>query len=174
MTDIQERTTFKFVSLISIEELSMRLVDSTRGCCVPQKFFLAVYNTPYSTRVFDTSSVQGFVLQSLMHTTLEEECVKVSLDLRVVHPAPSSAFTGRLSCRDAATLLKRTNLLSCITDYGVNDVVFISGVLFVFSARPHRVLCLTLTRNTEKKLAWPNKVASWAKTGQKKNFEFLP
>ena len=37
MTDVQEGTTFKFVSLISIEELSMRLLDSTR--------------------VFDTSSV---------------------------------------------------------------------------------------------------------------------
>ena len=65
MTDVQERTTFKFVSLISIEELSMRLLDSTR--------------------VFDTSSVRCFVLQSPMRTTLEEECVKVSLDLPVVH-----------------------------------------------------------------------------------------
>ena len=33
-----------------------------------------------------------------------------------------------------------------------NDVVFISGALFVFSARPHRVSCRTLTRNTEKNL----------------------
>ena len=38
-----------------------------------------------STRVFDMSSVRCFVLQSPMHTTMEEECVKVSLDLRVVH-----------------------------------------------------------------------------------------
>ena len=38
-----------------------------------------------STRVFDTvtSSVRCFVRQS--PTTLEQECVKVSLDLRVVH-----------------------------------------------------------------------------------------
>ena len=41
MTDVQERTTFKFVSLISIEELSIRLLDSTR--------------------VFDTPSVRCFV-----------------------------------------------------------------------------------------------------------------
>ena len=103
-----------------------------------------------STRVFDTvtSSVRCFVRQS--PTTLEQECVKVSLDLRVVHSVHQFEFYGRLSCRDAVSLLKRTNLLSCITDYGVNDPVFISGVLFVFSARPHRVSCLTLTRTQKK------------------------
>ena len=37
-----------------------------------------------TTLVFDTSSVRCFVRQSPMHTTLEEECVKISLDLRVV------------------------------------------------------------------------------------------
>ena len=53
MTDVQEHTTF--VSLI--EELSMRLLDSTR--------------------IFDTSSVRCFVRQS--PATLEEECQRFHL-----------------------------------------------------------------------------------------------
>ena len=128
MTDVQEHAHTTFVSLI--EELSMRLPDSTR--------------------LFD-------VFCPVFHSTIPYHsgrgvCKGFTRPPSSPKRAPSSTFTGRFSCRDAVSLLKRTNLLSCITDYGVNNPVFISGVLFVFSARPHRVLCLTLTRNTEKNL----------------------
>ena len=111
-----------------------------------------------STCVFDTSSVQCFVRQS--PTRLEEECVKVSLDLRVVHrlhPVRHLRDVCHWRCGTPAKKDKPSFLHHRLWCKWCS--VYFWGIV-CFSARPHRVSCLTLTRNTEK-LAWPKAKKKW-------------
>ena len=131
---------------------------------------------PESRHVFDKSSVPCFVQQS--STVLENwkrsvqrfhlvsewsiDCAHFDvyrtlfIEMRQPFPKGQTVFFFLFQ----KSLSVRLPLFNAFTDHApeheVNDAVFISGALFVFSARPHRVSYQTLAGNTEKKkLAWP-------------------